>query len=151
MSSDAVPSTAAANLSVVQQLYTAFGRGDIPAVLELVSEDIAWEQWDDSFAQRADVPWMRPRTGQAGVAEFFSIVGTFEITEFSVVDLLASERRVAAQVVIGVSLPDGGRYRDEELHVWTFDAAGKIVGLRHYVDTAKQIAAAGGADTTAGS
>ena len=35
----------------------------------------------------------------------------------------------------------GGRYRDEEIHLWTFDNAGKVVRLRHYTDTAKHIAA----------
>jgi uncharacterized protein len=38
----------------------------------------------------------------------------------------------------------GGHYRDEEIHLWTFDDAGKVVRLRHYVDTAKHIAAFGG-------
>jgi hypothetical protein len=29
--------------------------------------------------------------------------------------------------------------RDEELHLWTLDDHGKVIGLRHYVDTAKHI------------
>jgi hypothetical protein len=36
----------------------------------------------------------------------------------------------------------GNRLRDEELHLWTFDDAGRVTALRHYVDTAKHIAAA---------
>jgi hypothetical protein len=55
---------------------------------------------------------------------------------------------VVARVAIDVSLPSGGRVRDEELHLWTFDAAGKIVALRHYIDTAKHLSAARGEDTT---
>jgi ketosteroid isomerase-like protein len=46
------------------------------------------------------------------------------------------------------STPAGGRFRDEELHLWTLGADGRIVRLRHYVDTAKHIAAAAGNDTT---
>jgi len=38
----------------------------------------------------------------------------------------------------------GGHYRDEEIHLWTFNDAGKITRLRHYTDTAKHIAAFGG-------
>jgi uncharacterized protein len=67
-----------------------------------------------------------------------------------VLDLLASERQVAVQVVIEVAYPNGGRFRDEELHLWTFGENAKVTALRHYVDTAKHIAAAGGEDTTAG-
>ncbi len=39
--------------------------------------------------------------------------------------------------------------RDEELHLWRFDADGLICGMRHYVDTAKHIAAERGEDTIA--
>jgi len=35
----------------------------------------------------------------------------------------------------------GGHYRDEEMHLWTFDDNGKVTRLRHYVDTAKHVAA----------
>lgn len=46
--------------------------------------------------------------------------------------------------MIEAHVPGGGYYRDEELHLWTFDAAGKVVRMRHYVDTAKHIRAARG-------
>ena len=35
-------------------------------------------------------------------------------------------------------------FRDEEVHLWTFNDAGKVTRLRHYTDTAKQIAAVSG-------
>ena len=37
----------------------------------------------------------------------------------------------------------GGHYRDEEMHLWTFDAAGRVIRLRHHTDKAKHIRAAG--------
>lgn len=43
-----------------------------------------------------------------------------------------------------------GRYRDEQLHLWTYGADGKVVALQHFMDTAKILAATRGADTTAG-
>jgi ketosteroid isomerase-like protein len=149
VSSATAQSTASANLASTQALYAAFGRGDVPAILDLVAEDVRFDQWTDSFAQRAGVPWLTERAGHDGVAEFFGVVGTFEISEFSVLDLMASDGQVVAEVVIDAKLPDGGHYRDEELHLWTFNADGKISRLRHYTDTAKHIAAAGGQDTTA--
>jgi hypothetical protein len=47
-----------------------------------------------------------------------------------------------------LTYPSGGRVRDEELHPWRFDDDHKIAALRHYVDTAKHIAAWNGEDTT---
>ena len=38
----------------------------------------------------------------------------------------------------------GGHYRDEEMHLWTFNDKGKVSRLRHYTDTAKHIAASEG-------
>ena len=138
-----------ANVATVEAIYEAFGRGDIPAVLGHLSEDVSWEHWADSFAQRAGVPSLEPRAGRDGVAEFFALVGQFEITEFAILDVLASDAQVVAEVVIEASVPGGGRYRDEELHLWTFDDTGKVSRMRHYVDTAKHIAATRGEDTTA--
>ncbi len=149
MSSSVAQSTASANLATTDGLYAAFGRGDIPAILDVLAEDVRFDQWGDSFAQRAGVPWLTERSGHEGVTEFFGVVGALEISEFSVLDLMASDTQVVAEIVIEAKLPDGGHYRDEELHLWTFDGDGKISRLRHYTDTAKHIAAAGGEDTTA--
>jgi uncharacterized Fe-S radical SAM superfamily protein PflX len=33
--------------------------------------------------------------------------------------------------------------RNQEVHLWTFDDSGKVVRMRHYVDTAKHMATAG--------
>jgi hypothetical protein len=51
-------------------------------------------------------------------------------------------------VVIDFSTPKGGRSRDEELQLWTFDEHQQVVRLRHNVDTTKHIAAFSGEDTT---
>ena len=136
------------HIDAVNGLYAAFGRGDIPAILELVADDIRWEHWADSFVQRADVPSLQPRDGRAGVAAFFEEIGPWDVTEFSVLGLMASDNQVVAEIVIEATLPNGGRFRDEELHLWGFNDEGKIDRMRHYVDTAKHIAAENGEDTT---
>jgi ketosteroid isomerase-like protein len=150
MDSTETTSQTDANVATVQGIYEAFGRGDVPAVLDRLADDVQWEAWADNHAQRAGVPWMTPRTGRDGVAEFFSVVGALEIREFSVRAMMAGGNQVVAEVVIDAQTPDGGRYRDEELHLWTFDDAGGVARMRHYADTAKHAAAAAGTDTTAG-
>ncbi len=138
----------AANLATVQEIYAAFGRGDFPAILDLIAGDCRWEAWADNSAQRAGVPYLQPQIGPSGVGEFFAAVAELEIHEFEVLECIAGRDQVAAEILIEASTPGGGRFRDEELHLWTLGADGRIVRLRHYIDTAKHIAAGAGHDTT---
>lgn len=145
-----IPGASETNAEVVGDLYAAFGRGDLPAVLDVLAEDVSWDaDWADNYAQRGDgLDHFRPRRGHAGATEFLALLATYTVHDLQVQSITAGERRVIAQVLIDVSTPAGGRVRDEELHLWTFDAAGKIVALRHYIDTAKHLAAARVEDTT---
>jgi ketosteroid isomerase-like protein len=130
-------------IETVQAIYQAFGRGDIPAILATLSDDVAWEAWADNSAQKRGVPWMTARRGKAAVAEFFALVGKFQIHHFEVLSIMGNTQQVAAEFVIEATPPGGRRYRDEEMHLWTFGPDGKVARLRHYLDTAKHIAAAG--------
>jgi ketosteroid isomerase-like protein len=137
----------AANVAVIQDIYSAFGRGDVASILDHVADDCRWESWDHHTAQRAGVAYLQPQHGPAGVADFFSEVARLQIHDFQTGDLLASETQVAVEVIIDASTPSGGRFRDEEMHLWTLNGEGRVTRLRHYVDTAKHIAASEGQDT----
>ena len=132
-------------LETVKGIYDAFGRGDIPAILATLADDVAWEAWDDNSAASAGVPWLQPRHGRDGAAQFFGLVGThLHVRDFRVLSIMAGDHQVAAEFVIEADIPStGGHYRDEEMHLWTFNAEGKVTRLRHYTDTAKHIRAAG--------
>jgi uncharacterized protein len=86
---------------------------------------------------------MKPRRGRQGVAEFFGYVATMKIQDFQVLDMLASDRQVVVEVQISIALPDGGTVTDEELHLYSLNEKSKVLRMRHYVDTAKQIKAYG--------
>ena len=131
------------NLQTINNIYEAFGKGDIPFIINCLADDVEWEQWADNSAQKAGVPWMQAQQGKAGAMEFFKTLGQLVIKEFSVLSVMGNENQVAAEFVIEAEVPaTGGSYRDEEIHLWTFNDAGKITRLRHYIDTAKHIAAA---------
>ncbi|MEZ4662702.1 MAG: nuclear transport factor 2 family protein [Caldilineaceae bacterium] len=133
------------HLTTATAIYEAFGRGDIPTILSYMADDVQWEQWADNSAQQAGVPWMQPRQGKAGVGAFFQVLGGLTIKEFQVLSMMAGGNQVAVEFVIEVDVPaTGGHYRDEEIHLWTFNDAGQVVRLRHYTDTAKHIVAAKG-------
>jgi ketosteroid isomerase-like protein len=144
------PTTSTGNAAVVAAVYEAFGRGDVPAVLDRLAPDVAWDHWPDNFAQRGGVPYLVPRWGRADVAGFFAEIARMTVLDFAVLDLIGDGRQVVAEVRASFALPDGGRFADEELHLWTFDDAGLVCRFRHYCDTAKHLAASGGADTLAG-
>lgn len=131
------------HLTTVGGIYEAFGRGDIPFLLDQLADDVAWEQWADWTPQQAGVPWLRARSGKAGAMEFFQIIGAWTFTDFQVRAIFGSGNHVGADCKVAVRMPESGvTLEDEELHLWTFDDAGKVIRFRHYVDTAKQIAAA---------
>ena len=132
------------NLETVKHIYESFGRGDVPAILDVLADDVAWESWADNSAAKAGVPWLQPRHGKAGAAEFFGLLGSvLAVKDFRVLSLMDGGDTVAAEFEIECDVvPTGGHYRDEEIHLWTFNAEGKVARLRHYADTAKHIAAA---------
>ena len=133
------------NVETMQAVYEAFGRGDIPAILERISDDVAWEHWGDNSAQNAGVPWYEARNGRDGAAAFFDSLGVMEIHDFQVQNLMEGGNQLAATIKIDFTVKETGeRVRDEEIHLWTFDDEGKISGMRHYTDTAKHIKAAKG-------
>ena len=136
------------NIALVRSLYEAFGRGDVPAILETMSHDVVWEAWDnDNTAQEAGVPWVLPRRGRDGVAGFFADVAAgLEFHGFEPRNLMEGGNQVAATIAFDATAKaTGERIQDEEIHLWTFDDAGKVTGMRHYIDTAKHIRAVKGA------
>jgi ketosteroid isomerase-like protein len=136
------------NAATVSDMYAAFLSGDVPAMLDRLADDVAWDNWSDNFAQRAVVPHMVPRLGKAQVADFFGLLGSYTVLDFAILDIIGRGRQVVAEARVSFAMPNGGRFTDEELHLWTFDDEGRVVRFRHYVDTAKHIAATGGEDTT---
>jgi uncharacterized protein len=138
------------NADTAAEVYRAFGAGDVPALLALIADDVRWESdWEDNFAQRAGGPaFYRPFHGKDQLGGFFEAMGANTFHQLEVRDVIADGDRVVARVALEYTLPSGGRYRDEQLHLWTFDGDGKIIAIRHFLDTAKLLAATRGEDTT---
>jgi ketosteroid isomerase-like protein len=141
---------ATGNAGTVGEIYAAFGRGDVPAILDRLADDVAWDEWEDNFAQRAGVAHLAEGRGRTAAAGFFGIIATWTLRDFVVRDVIGDGRQVVVEVRAAFDLPGGGRFTDEELHLWTFDDSGRVARFRHYCDTAKQIEAARGEDTRAG-
>lgn len=128
------------NIATVQSMYEAFGRGDIPAILAQLADDVQWESWADNAAQTHNVAYMKAGTGKEAVLTYFGVVGQLNITRFDVLSMMEGGNQVAAEFVIE-ALPSAFTtgYSDEEMHLWTFNGEGKVIRLRHYLDTFKHI------------
>jgi ketosteroid isomerase-like protein len=133
------------NVTTVQGIYEAFGRGDIPAILDTLAPDIRWEYWPEgNGAGRRGVTWLVQRHGPAEVGEFFASLAALDFHDFRPAGFLVGERRVAALIDVDVSVrATGARFRDSEIHLWSFDDDGRVTEFRHYVDTAKHLEAVG--------
>lgn len=132
------------NLLTIQQIYACFGQGDIPGILEKLDDNVRWEEWADNSAQKAGVPWMQAQQGKEGALAFFQTVGSsLQIKDFQILSLMDGGNQIAAEFIIEAAvLATGKNYRDEEMHLWTFNEEGKVVRLRHYLDTHKHVMAA---------
>lgn len=122
------------HLATVQGIYQAFGRGDVPAILDQLADDVVWEYGSPGHG----VPWLQPRRGKGEVPGFFQAIGEqLDITMFSVEHLLASDAIVVALIDIEATVKPTGKtfVENHEVHIWHFDASGKVCKFRHAVDT----------------
>lgn len=132
------------NVQAVQQLYEAFGRGDIPTFLELLAEDVRWEHHPTgNAAQDHDVPYMRSRSGRTAVSGFFEdIQEDFELNSFKPYAFLEGDGLVAVLIEVDLTVKSTGkRLHDEAIHLWELGSDGKVASHRHFLDTAKAIEA----------
>ncbi len=88
--------------------------------------------------------WLAGGTGIPAVLAFFQGIAEWKANSFAVKGLMEGANKVVAETEADFAIGDGRRLADQELHLWTFNEAGKVTGFRHYVHTAKHIAAAQG-------
>lgn len=127
---------------IVLDMYAAFAKGDIPAILAGCSPDVRWEDCPGNSAQDAGVPWMLPRRGPDGVAQFFQLLSTYKFHQFDVKGVMGHGRQAVGLVRCKLEMPNGGVFEDEEMHLFEFDETGMLIRFRHFVDTAWAIATA---------
>jgi uncharacterized protein len=126
------------NIKTVEQVYDAFGRGDVAAILDVVSDDVDWGAETTSTV----APWYGARHGKDGVATFFADFGTaMEVQEFSPISIAANDNDVLAVVRLRSTSRATGRSVAMDLHhVFTF-RGGLVSYYRGTEDTAQTEAA----------
>lgn len=120
------------NLQKIQGVYAAFGAGDLPAILAVLSPDIDWIQ----YCPKEAIPFGGHYHGHEGIIQFFTLVGQnaeveqYEPREFQVGgDMVIVEgwQRVKARST-------GKSWETNFVHIYTFEN-GLVVKVREYYNT----------------
>lgn len=112
-------STSEQNVQVIQKLYEAFGRGDIPAVLACIEENATWI---NPYGQgRFPGQWGKPCRGHAEIVEFFRALNeAVEVRGFNPYEIVAQDSKVVVLIKWNGVVRQTGRPFDVLLvHIWT--------------------------------
>jgi ketosteroid isomerase-like protein len=116
------------NTNVIEQAYAAFGRGDIPALLALLDDDVEW-------TSPRTLPHGGEFHGPAEVVKFFEGIGA----AWDPLTLEVHQVDEVGDMVVGVVRADGTLRGGKPagygaVHVFRVRAA-KIQSFHEYVDT----------------
>lgn len=125
------------NVQLVQQIYAAIGRGDVPAVIDMMADDI-----EIHVPGPSEIPFAGTYREHEGVGHYFHAIGTnTDILQFEPRDYIAQDDQV---VVVGDErLRSKSTDRSWETGwamVWTV-RDGKVAVLREFHQTAAIAAA----------
>jgi ketosteroid isomerase-like protein len=124
----------AQNVTVVQNAYAAFGRGDIATLLSYMSDDI---QWRPVIGTAKHVPFSGERKGKAAVGEFFKQVAESEdFQQFEPREFVAQGDTVVALGHYRGAVKRTGRTFDSDFVMVFTLRDGKVVAFREFTDSA---------------
>ena len=133
-------------IAVIQDVYAAFGRGDLPGLLALVADRTDWS--DRPEVANADVvPMFRNLRTPAEVGEhyFGGFGSTAELHSFVPRTFLSDGSDVVVLLSIAYTVTaTGRRFDSDEVHHFTLDDDGRIARYRPYLDSARLIWCYGG-------
>jgi len=123
------------NVRVVQHVYEAFGRGDIPTVLGAFDPKIEWRQAEGNPYQPSGEAWIGPG---AVLENLFMRLGSewdgFQVHPKQFHD--AGGTGVVEARYTGKFKPTGKPLDAQVCHVWKI-RNGKVASFQQYVDTAQ--------------
>ena len=120
------------SVQVVKDIYAAFGRGDVPAVLGAMTQDIEWREAEG-------LPYGGRYTGPEQVAEKVFGPITTDVEGFTVTPeeyVASGDSVVSIGRYTGMGKETGKALDVPYAHVWQIEG-GKIAKLSQFVDTAK--------------
>ena len=122
------------NVDTVKEIYAAFGRGDVGAIIDKLADNVEW----DVEVPAPDVPWLQPRFGKTSVPAFFESLAPLSFSTFDPHTFFEDGNRVMVLVRLEVDHKPSGKHYSfpYEGHFWVFDPTGKVIKYQHVTDTA---------------
>jgi uncharacterized protein len=128
------------NKDVIQGLYEAFGRGDVPAVLGTLDSEIQWSE-ADGISYADGNPYSSPGAVASGVFQrIVTDVEQFSVTPQRLIE--AGDTVVAEGRYTGTMKTTGTPLDAQFAHVWQL-RDGKVIRFQQYTDTKQWADAAG--------
>jgi uncharacterized protein len=120
------------NVAVIQGIYDAFGKGDVPGVLGRMAPGIVWNE-AENFPYADKNPYVGPEAVLNGV--FMRILSEWEGFTVSPEEILdAGDTIVSLGRYIGTCKATGKPIRMQMAHVWRVKD-GKATQFQQYADT----------------
>jgi ketosteroid isomerase-like protein len=122
------------NVKTIEQVYDAFGRGDVATILDAVTDDVDWASETTSTV----APWYGVRHGKDGVAAFFTAFGgAMDVEEFTPISFAANDNDVLTVVRLRSRSRRTGKTAAMDLHHIFKFRDGLIAYYRGTEDTAQ--------------
>jgi len=118
------------NIETIQQLYAAFGRGDIAFILDFLTDDVAW---NSHLAK--DVPWGGDMSGKSNVPTFFeTIYSTVDVLGFDPKEFVAQGNTVVSTGTFAAAVKQTGKTGHTPwVFIWKF-RDGKICSYEQFTN-----------------
>jgi uncharacterized protein len=127
------------NIETIKAVYAAFARGDVGAIVDVVTDDVEWAS--DTSSDGAS--WYGVHKGKEGVGAFFEAFGNaMEVEDFTPLTYAAdADGDVLTVVRFAARSRETGKLAAMQLHHWFRFTSGKISYYRGTEDTAITVAA----------
>jgi ketosteroid isomerase-like protein len=126
------------NVKTIEAVYEAFGRGDVAAILDALTDDVDWA----SEAASSEVPWWGVRKGKEATAAFFTdLAANEEVLEFTPLAMAGDGDDVLTVVHYRAKSTKTGKSVDMEIHHHFHFTDGKISRYRGSEDTLQTLRA----------
>ena len=120
------------NTKVVQEAYAAFGRGDVPAILDRLDDGVAWQ---GVYGATSNVPMAGDRRGKTAVAEFFKLVATHvNFSRFEPKEFVASGDKVVTLGHYTAKTSANKEFDSDFAMVFTL-SKGKVTKFQEFLNT----------------
>jgi ketosteroid isomerase-like protein len=120
------------NADIVRTVTEALGRGDLLAVMGMVTKDV---RWSVNAADRDAAPWFGVYEGKRSLPDFFAELAKLTFTDFTLKAVVTDGDLVMTWLHVAFTSPKGRAVDMQEVQVWQL-RDGRVASVDTLLDTA---------------